>query len=68
MLFTSLLDEIIKDYNTNLVTSPRKLLEELLSDIDGFYKYESNISFTNEDERIKLVKKIQEKFSKKCKE
>lgn len=55
-------DEVTKDYNHTLFTSVDKLYEGLFDDIESFYKYESKMKFSSEEERDKFIKSLQEKI------
>lgn len=60
-------DKVTNDYNHTLITSFDELYESLLSDVESYYKYESKMKFSNEEERDKFIKNLQDIYYNKYK-
>lgn len=61
-------DKVRQDYDALLLTTLEELFKVLLDDVAGYYKFESEITFSSDEERESFVRNLQEKLCEQLKD
>lgn len=61
-------DKVRQNYDTLLLDTLDEVIKVLLHDVAGYYKFESEITFSSDEERESFVKNLQEKLCEQLKD